>query len=80
MPVHAKSTQLNESLNDSPLERDPRSNSGVMELTLDKVVEAGRDSDNSRVIDGFVYLCLLWPGSQAIRSKPTCAHQLTSGE
>lgn len=50
-----------------------------MESTLGKLVRAGRESSKSRVIDGFVYLFLFWPGSQAIRSKPACARQLTSG-
>lgn len=49
-----------------------------MESTLGKLVRAGRESSKSRVINGFVYLFLFWPGSQAIRSKPAYARQLTS--
>lgn len=51
-----------------------------MESTLDKLLGAGRKSTKNRVIDGFAYPFLIWRGSQAIRSKPTCAYQLTSGE
>ena len=50
-----------------------------MESTLGKLVRAGREGSKRRVIiDGFLCLFLFWPGSQEIRSQPTCAYQRTS--
>lgn len=50
-----------------------------MELTLGKLVRAGRESSKRRVItDGFLCLFLFWPGSQEIRSQPPCVYHQTS--
>lgn len=49
-----------------------------MESTLGKLVRAGRESKKRFITDDLVCFFLVWPGSQAIRSKPTHAHQLTS--
>lgn len=47
-----------------------------MESTLGKLVRAGRESKRRLIKDGLVCFFLVWPGSQAIRSKPIRAHQL----
>lgn len=56
----------------------PQRNQSGMNSTLSKLVGAGRKSNKSIMfIDGFAYFSLLWPGSQAIRSTPACADELS---